>query len=445
MTAPAIASITSALDRLAGNGAIGLACSGGGDSLALLLLASDWARARGRDLIVFTVDHGLRSDAAAEVRHVMDVCARLGFDCETLRWETPRAGAGVQARARRARHKLLADACRMRGVTRLMLAHTRDDQAETVGLRLAAGGSWRSAAAMGETAQSPAWPEGRELTLIRPCLGVERSALRQVLRSAGETWVEDPTNQDERYARIRLRNALKRLSRSGFDPGRLAELAGDLHATLDVERRVAFDAAQRAVRIEPWGGAAIDRALWQEIRPAVRQTLLEALVMAVSGQSASPARSQLDPIRAAICAGAPGSGCGTRILKSANGVTWMIRDGGAVRGRVDTRQPDPWSASTDGMRVFDGRFELANPVDDHDWGLLGETYQDVEDRAILKPVPGAARAGLLVARRAGQVVAIAGLDSGAGCPRVRSLLAHRFCRRLLSETGTRCFDGPGSG
>ncbi|WP_291841540.1 tRNA lysidine(34) synthetase TilS [Maricaulis sp.] len=447
--APATAdTIVSALDRLAGDGVVGLACSGGGDSLALLLIASRWARQKGRAVHVFTVNHGLRAEADHEVLRVARTARRLGWPCEVLVWNAARRGAGLQARAREARHRLLARACRARQISQLMLAHTRDDQVETVCLRLAAGGSWRSAAAMAEVAPSPAWPDGRDLTLLRPCLGVDRESLRQILRDAGEPWIEDPSNDDLQYARIRTRRWIGALEQGGLDTARLASLASEFQGLLRSERAAAWQAAQSCVELEAWGGAHICASTWSGQAPAIRLSILDALVMAISGEGQTPNRSRLAPLDDALLAAAPFTGCGVRLLNDRKGGSWMIRDGGPLSGRVDRPEPDPWSddAPVSGeagpSRVFDGRFEIARSQGELEWRVLGKAYQHVPDRAILDRVPGRARAGLLVGCRAGEVVEIAGLASLEGPLAARSLIAHRFCRRLLPQGAARWFDEP---
>lgn len=447
MTARTTDSVRSALDRLAGEGPLGIACSGGGDSIALLIIASDWARAAGRALHVLTVDHRLRAGSADEVGLVAATANRLGWPCQVLTWHEARPGAGLQARARTARHRLLARACRERGLTKLALAHTRDDQSETVWLRLAAGGSWRSAAAMSERAPSPAWPDGRDLELLRPCLDVARADLRDVLIEAEVGWVEDPSNEDEHYARIRARNDLNALRDAAFETDRLATLASLLGPIYAAERRAAHARARATVSVQDWGGAKVRPEVWTRTCPAVRLTLLDALVAAVSGEAQSPARGRLQSLDNAILSAAPATGCGVQVLAGSGGATWLIRDRGAVLGRVDQSRPDLWTHEHDGSRVFDGRFQIAPDARKLEWGILGEAYEGLPSRAMLSAVPGAARASLLAARDAGQVVMIAGLGPVGGgevtdVPTARSLIAHRFCRRLLPQPAVRWFDEP---
>lgn len=175
--------------------------------MALLHLLHDWTETSGRGLVVFTVDHALRSEAAEEAEFVKSVCQRLGHDHETLVWETPRKS---QQAARRARHRLLAEACQRWNSAVLFMAHTLDDVVETVLIRRRRG--VRDASAVGPTmaAVSPVWPEGRGLTVLRPLVHTRRDILRNYLSAKAQTWTEDPSNQDPAFERPRIRNFLRR-------------------------------------------------------------------------------------------------------------------------------------------------------------------------------------------------------------------------------------------
>ena len=148
---------------------LALACSGGGDSVALLHLASDWAHRRGRRLHVLTVDHGLRPEAGGEAEFVRRLSARLGWPCQILNWIGDKPDTALQEQARHARHSLLANACAQTGITDLLLAHTRDDQAETVCMRLIAGGGWHGAAAA-----KPGWTTRPIPTRVLPVSASEK-------------------------------------------------------------------------------------------------------------------------------------------------------------------------------------------------------------------------------------------------------------------------------
>lgn len=186
-------------------GPVGLAVSGGSDSLALMHLAARWARPQQRDLLVLTVDHGLRPEAAAEAAFVAAEARALGLDHRTLRWTAPVAR---QAAARRARHALLASALSEAGGQLLLTGHTADDQAETFLIRARQGSGWYGLAGMRSLSLSPVWPEGEGIWIHRPLINLGRAALRRDLREIGARWVEDPSNDNPVFERVRVRQML---------------------------------------------------------------------------------------------------------------------------------------------------------------------------------------------------------------------------------------------
>jgi tRNA(Ile)-lysidine synthase len=184
---------------------LAVALSGGGDSTALLLLAAEWAAAAGRPLLALTVDHGLNPASAAWTEHCARLAERAGAGFSPLSWIGRKPASGLPAAARIARHRLLADAARQAGARVILMGHTADDLAEAAAMR-AEGGSTPSPEAW---RPSPAWPEGRGLFLLRPLLGTRRADLRDGLVHRGEGWIEDPANDDLRFARARARAALQ--------------------------------------------------------------------------------------------------------------------------------------------------------------------------------------------------------------------------------------------
>jgi len=221
---------------------IGIAVSGGADSLALLLLA---AEARPGNIEAATIDHGLRAEAHEEAAMVARLCERLGIPHSTLtaRWnEVPETA--IQERARQQRYKLLGYWAEERGLVALATAHHADDQAETLLMRLARGSGVRGLAAMRRRSVAP----GSHVPLIRPLLGWRRSELEQVCAEAGLYPVADPSNLDERFERVRVRRALSDLD--WLDGGSLARSAAHL-ADAD-------DALEWAARAE-WKHAVRER------------------------------------------------------------------------------------------------------------------------------------------------------------------------------------------
>lgn len=187
------------------SGPIGLAVSGGSDSLALMHLAARWAAPRRAALLVLTVDHGLRPEAAAEAAWVAGAAHRLGLGHRTLRWTAPEPR---QPAARRARHALLSAALKSAGGQLLLTGHTADDQAETILMRVRQGSGWYGLAGMRRLALSPVWPEGEGVWIARPLLGWRRPALRRWLDGQGAAWIDDPSNDNPAFERVRVRTLL---------------------------------------------------------------------------------------------------------------------------------------------------------------------------------------------------------------------------------------------
>ena len=209
----------------ADGGTLGLAVSGGGDSMALLNMCV----AAGLRVEAVTVDHGLRPEAAGEAAWVGQVCAGLKVGHQVLHWHWDGAG-NVQDMARRGRRALIADWALRRGITTVALAHTEDDVAETLLMRLARGSGLDGLARMAHD-----WDEAA-VRWIRPVLSFRRAALRQWLQGRGLTWIEDPSNDNEAFERVRIRKALAVLVPLGITShglSRSAELLSEAQSAVD--------------------------------------------------------------------------------------------------------------------------------------------------------------------------------------------------------------------
>ncbi len=217
-----------------------LAVSGGPDSIALMWLAARWRRAlaRGPRLVAVTVDHGLRAEAAAEAREVKRLARTLDLEHRTLRWTGPKPKAGLPAAARLARYRLLAKAARQSRATHILTAHTRDDQAETLLMRMLRGSGLAGLAAMARETERDG------VLLARPFLDVSKSQLIATLNKAKLGFADDPTNRDPHFTRPRLRALMPALAAEGGDPRNLARLASRL-ARANAAVEVLTDGAER--------------------------------------------------------------------------------------------------------------------------------------------------------------------------------------------------------
>lgn len=189
-------------------GIVIVAVSGGSDSLALLLLAHAWAISRDVTLHAVTIDHGLRLEAAAEAAFVASVCEGLDIDHTTLAWEGVKPPTGISEAARRARYALIEDFALDIGCDVILTGHTADDQAETVWMRLEREAGTRSLGrGLAGMARRSLLPGGA--MLARPLLGVSRTRLREYLSTFPQSWIEDPSNHDAAYERVRVRRMLE--------------------------------------------------------------------------------------------------------------------------------------------------------------------------------------------------------------------------------------------
>ena len=220
--------------------AIVLAVSGGPDSIALMWLAARWRStlARGPRLIAVTVDHGLRAEAAAEARDVKRLARSLDLTHRTMRWTGEKPKTGLPAAARTARYRLLAQAARASGATHVLTAHTRDDQAETVLMRLLRGSGIGGLAAMARESERDG------VLLARPFLHVSKSQLVATLKKAKIGFADDPTNRDTNFTRPRLREIMPVLAAEGGDARNLARLASRL-ARANQAVEILVDGAER--------------------------------------------------------------------------------------------------------------------------------------------------------------------------------------------------------
>jgi tRNA(Ile)-lysidine synthase len=286
--------------------ALVLAVSGGPDSTALMLLAARWRAAmkQGPKLIAVTVDHGLRPEAKKEAAAVGALARKLKIAHRILRWTGKKPKTGVQQAARAARYRLLADAARKARATHVLTAHTLDDQAETVLIRMARGSGIAGLGAMSRCValpvarrapsplrgegrgeggrdsrfcnpspgalRAPTSPNGRgeaellarasEIILLRPFLDLPKSRLIATLKAAQVSFAEDPSNRDPRFTRVRLRDLSPVLAEEGLDARRLALLARRLKRADDALEQAVAAAEELLVRRSGPAAVAYDRA-----------------------------------------------------------------------------------------------------------------------------------------------------------------------------------------
>lgn len=334
---------TENLKPLTGIRRLALAVSGGSDSMAMLRMVHAWASTNTK-FFVLTVDHGLRLEAAEEALRVASWCAELNVTHTILKWQHGKIDSGIQAKARAARYDLMSAWCLEHDVSVLLTAHTADDQAETVAMRKQRTSSAESLAGI--------WPERewRGVRVLRPLLNMRRLGLRTYLKSLGQDWLEDPSNHDSHYERVRVRTMLdgklsdfpemaKVAQQHVLDKRHAAKLWGDSH-----------------FKIYETGHVSIDRKCFSELSVGVAENVVKRMIDLCG---AGPRRTELDEhlqLLGWLSAIGEGRRClGGAIFAKRSKIVLVGREAGRIaEGRV--------FVPPTGEVVWDGRFSIEAPA-----------------------------------------------------------------------------------
>jgi tRNA(Ile)-lysidine synthase len=334
------------LDRLLQPARLLLAVSGGSDSTGVLIAFHHALRGWNGpavELAAVTVDHQLRAAAADEAQGVGRLCDALSIPHITQRWEGEKPATGVSAASREARYRLLVQAAEVTGATLILTGHTADDQIETVTMRAA-----RSAADsnLGLAGMAEAVLLDRSIWLLRPFLRTRRGDIRAYLKEQDVSWIDDPSNADPHYERVRVRGGLP----ASVDEKTLAEVEEAGKHRIELSYAAAALARQH-IRIMHGVLARLDRTALNE-DPAALRHLLSTLAAILGGRSFVPAAATIDRVLAFLRAGEPG-----RI--SAGRVIFDLRREALFMHRENRDLPTlhlPPAASA----VWDGRFRIVN-------------------------------------------------------------------------------------
>ena len=318
---------------------LAVAVSGGPHSLAAALLARDWVAARGGRLLALVADHGLRPESGAEADHVLAVLASVGIAAECMRLGLP-TGARIQERARTARLAALTEAAARHGCPWLLLGHHRGDQAETLAFRALRGSGPVGLAAMASLRALP------ECLLLRPLLSFAPAQLEAVVAAAGLTPVRDPSNDNPRFARIRLRQALGDPDGEGEGILALAEAAGAFAQRRTRQQAELLARLAAAAEIRPEGYAWVHPKALGDDAPGI---MALARLIGLIGGAAWPVPI---PATAALIARGGGSLAGAWVRPGAGGRWLVVRDPGLIAPAQPLVPPFLW----------DGRFLLSGPA-----------------------------------------------------------------------------------
>lgn len=358
----------SALDAL-GTTALGIAVSGGGDSMALLAMAREWRDGQaGRQVFSATVDHNLRPESGDEAKSVAQIAASWDIPHQILTW-TDAPNGNLQASARDARRRLLADWAGQVNIPVVCLGHTRDDVAETFLMRLARGSGVDGLSRMSQTF----FANGQ--VFARPMLMLARDDLRDMLRTRGITWIDDPSNDDTRFDRVRVRQAMAHLAPLGITAEQLANTATRLSATRDVLEAEGRALADRVMSLDEFGVIRIDRSALLSAHVEHQMRLLSRVFRDVSENGFAPRRAALDRVQGLIDAGVGRETLCGMIVTATSGALIMHREPARMPG------PQPYYS---GM-IWDNRWQIVGAMPDGT--LIAPVSESYLRETELSPLP----------------------------------------------------------
>ena len=356
MTTPLSAkAVASTVERLLGQSPtrLAVAVSGGADSMALLHLIE---AAYPGGVTALTVNHQLRPEATDEAAFVGGVCAGLAVPHHTLNWDdgpvAQTSSGNLQAKARAARYDLMAAWCRAHGVDVILTAHQASDQAETVLLNLARGSGVDGLAAM------PELRDLGEVRLVRPLLAYSKRTLEQYCRDHCVEWVNDPSNEDDAYDRIRLRNTLPQFEQAGLDQDSLVQTAAHMARVKDALDSYTADYMCHHVDIDCLGGVAIALGPLRDRPLEIQMRVLGRVLKAAGGRAHRPDAGQLEALLDRFV----GAAKGKRTL-GGTVITWAA--GRATIRREARHLPKDQRIGTQGTLCWDNRaqWHMKQPSD----------------------------------------------------------------------------------
>ena len=273
---------------------IAIAVSGGGDSMALALLAHEWCLANGIKMMALTVDHGLRAESAIEAHQVKDWMSNLGIDHQILTWVGHKPDVNIQDEARNARYRLMGEWCHQNDVNHLILAHHKNDQAETFLMRLLRGSGVDGLSAMEEKAHFPVDGVARDLYACRPLLEIPKKRLLGYLESNKQEWIEDPSNQRNQFLRIQVRNLINDTEIDGLDIDRLSTTAKRMRRVRSLLDELTDAAESSGVTYNPLGFAKLNLETLSALHEEIALRLISRILKKVSGGHYPPRHNKLE-------------------------------------------------------------------------------------------------------------------------------------------------------
>ena len=369
------------------NPKIAVGVSGGGDSMALLYLAQRWAKQHGGQAIALIVDHGLRAESKKEAHSVAQQLTDYGIENHILTWEGEKPLSNIQENAREERYALLTSWCKNNHISDLLIAHHADDQAETLLLRLLRGSGVDGLAAMASETKK------NGIRILRPLLHIQKATLITLLRTVKWTWIDDPSNKNEKFDRVRVRNWIE----SQTDNARITERLVDTTAHLSRARRAletfTADAIKRHTALYKEGYATLQLNGLRKQPEEIGLRMLSGLLRAISGNPDIMRFESLQSLYTHLISDIPFKGTtlhGCQIMPKNNDMLLIIREYAAIHEKTDIAANAPI--------LWDQRFNITvntslkatlyiAPIGHDNWHKICKENPTVKDNLHVKKMP----------------------------------------------------------
>jgi tRNA(Ile)-lysidine synthase len=381
-----------------GNPHIAVAVSGGADSLALTVLCKAWVDMWGGTMSALSVDHGLRAGSGDEIEKLGRWLSARSIEHTVLRWKGDKPLAGLQAAARIARYDLLDKWCQEAGVLHLLLGHHQEDQAETFLLRLGHNSGVDGLAGMAGIV------EKSHIRLLRPLLTTPKARLRATLKAASQPWLEDPSNENEDFERVRIRKSLRAHVAQGLTPVGICETVGRMARARVAHEAEASKLLAKSCSIGLAGYACFDAVNLFSGPDEISLRAMARALLCVGGAEYAPRSIKLENLhekmRAALqdhnlsWKGATLAGCRILPLKSRAGVMrfLMCREERslpavlAVSGGMKMDWDNRFRLHLRGLKSAGNRGVRLQPLGQNGWDSLCSVSPSIRNVSVPMPV-----------------------------------------------------------
>ncbi|MCE3233128.1 MAG: tilS [Rickettsiaceae bacterium] len=363
------------LEKFSISGNIAIAVSGGADSMAMALLSAKWAEKNSCKVIALTVDHDLRPESADEAAQVKKWFSCYNIPHHTLKWEGDKKSSNIQSEARDARYRLMTEFCHQNSIPTLLIAHNKEDQAETVLLRLMRGSGVDGLCGMEDEIIH------NGIRLLRPLLTIEKNQLRQFLKEQNQEWVEDPSNQNTKYARVNVRKFIETSGEPELLVNRLVETTTNMQRSRNyIEHMIIQDMANVA-SFQPEGYCIIDIDTFRKLHEESAYRILAKTIKQIGGEYYKPRFEKLQNLYENLVSNkftdCTLGGCNIYQSKKQNEIKkiFVIREQSAVQNDI-TIHPNT-------ELIWDNRFicNLSSTTNNSQVGAIGESgWQQIADK-----------------------------------------------------------------